>query len=468
MSERKTWTTMLVGGCVGAVALGGLIWHAKQNIEETRVEIEELHGKIAQSRKLLTGTNALEREVIVLRETDQAIRRILPDEEDLNNLVRDLRSFEEEAKVRITGLKTKQENRSAQQANAEQFRKVAYTLTLESDAFQLLSFFDLIESHSRFMSLPTFKITAASRRDIEAKGVAGHRVQVDVETYVYEAQTLPQPVKVEGYDRKRELLLGEINRRQDALTVGSYEYAGQRGRRDPWIDPRVPVDDDNENTLSVEEQLLLVEKLSERTKEALAKWEAVKQAGNVIEEMTERADLEEIVAEIDKEIRRIEQENAIRFIPSQRRFKTEVLDPIAKLKVDLKTTDGPVGPSVQVLAQLEESIADHLVKSEYKLALDTFRPIESKLALAERDPKRRDRVKNLRNMAYMAQTALDFDAMPIDIGGVAIMHGTTPLVLIGGHPYEEGELLSNELLIRSVRASEIEFIFRGVILIRHF
>lgn len=467
MTERKLWTTVLAGGCIAAVGMGALIWRAKKKIEVTNVEIEDLHAKIAQARQLLTGTTALEREVIVLRETDVAIKRILPDEEDLNNLVRNLRSFEEDAKVRITGLKTKAENRSAQQ-QADAFTKVAYTLTLESDAFQLLTFFDLIESHARFMSIPTFKVTAASRRDIEEQGIAEHRVQMDVETYVYEATNLPQSVKIDGYDRKRELLLGEIHRRQQALRVDSYEYRGQRGRRDPWIDPRVPVDDENGDTLSVEAQLQIVEDLSLQTQEAMAKWESVKTAENVIDEMTQRADLEEMLTAIETEVHKLESENAIRFVPSQRRFKTEVIDPVAQLRQNLKAIDGPVGPSAQVLAELEENIGSHLSRSEYRLALDTFKPIEAKLALAERDPQRKDRVRNLRNMAYMAQVAIDFDSMPIDIGGVAIMEGSTPLVLIGGRPYEEGELLSDELMVRSVRPSEIEFIYRGVILIRHY
>ena len=468
MTERRVWIGVLVGGCVGAALLGGLIWRAKRQIEETSQSVVDLQGRITQARALLTGTMPLEREVVVLRETETEIKRILPDEQDLNNLVRNLRKFEEEAGVRITGLKTKTENRSAQQKSAEQFTKVAYTVTLEADAFQLLSFFDKVESHSRFMSIPTFKMTASSRGDVEERGYAAHKVQMDVETYVYEHQSLPEPVKIDGYERKRELLLGEVHRRQQALRLSSYVYQGQRGRRDPWIDPRVPVDDGDENLLSVEEQLQLVEALSGRMQEALAKWKQVQAADNVILEMTERADLEELLTTLEEDLRRLESENAIRFVPSQRRLENEVLEPLAQLRTDVKNSEGGGGPSLQVLVELGESMAGHLAQSEYKLALEAFRPVETRLEIVERDPNRRDQAKKLRNMAYMAQVALDFDAMPLDIGGVAIMEGTAPLVLIAGRPYEEGELLSNELMIRSVRASEIEFIYRGVILIRHY
>ena len=56
-----------------------------------------MRTEISSSRQLLTGTAAVEREVIVLRESEEVIKEILPDEEDLNNFVRGLRTFEEES-----------------------------------------------------------------------------------------------------------------------------------------------------------------------------------------------------------------------------------------------------------------------------------------------------------------------------------------------------------------------------------
>lgn len=467
MSEKRVWTLMLGGGAVSALGLGFLIWKSYGGIDQALQEVANLNTEIEQSRKLLTNTPDLEREVIVLRETDEEIKEILPDEEDLNNVVRTLQQYERESGVRITGLKTKPAPRVTRGAK-EAFKKVAYTVTLEADAFQLLEFFDRIESHERFMSIPTFKLTAASRRDVEETGVAAHKVQMEVETYVYEKGNMPDPAKIEGYQRKRELLLGEIHRRQQALAVKSYDYRGQRGRRDPWIDPRVPINDNEDGQLSIEDQLALVEELVDRTSDCLDKWDHVQKADDIIQEMVERAELEEQLVGLEGDLRRIEDENTIRFVPSQRRLQREVIDPIAQLRIDLKNTVQEEGPSLTVLSELEKSMGTNLVRGEYQLALDAFHPIEDNLALAEYDPDRRQVVKNLRNLAYMAQVALEFDALPLDIGGVAIMEGVPRLVLIDGHPYQEGDLLRDDLMIRSVRPNEIEFIYRGVILVRSY
>ena len=451
-----------------AAAMGGLIWHTQKSLEERRVQITGLRTEIANSRKLLTGTNMLEREVIVLRETENKIKEILPDEEDLNNMVRRLREFEEDSGVRITGLKKKDDTRSmAANAPKEQFKKVAYSVTLEADAFQLLTFFNEIESHARFMSIPIFKLTAATRRKVEETGIAAHKVQADVETYVYEPQNVPDAVKIEGYERKRELLLGEINRRRQALTVSGFEFRGERGRRDPWIDPRVPVSDGT-NTLSLEQQLSIVEELI-KTRDAIEqKIDLVMEADNIIVEMTERAELEQLVAGLDEELRRIEDENQISIPIALRRLEREVLEPVAVLRERIRI-DRPIGgPTLDALAALTDTMGSHLKESEYQLAIDAFRPFEPELPLAEEDPLRRSAVRDCRKLAHLAEVALEFDKRAMEIDGVAIMEGTAPLILIDGETYQEGDLLDEELLIRSVRTSEVEFIYRGVILIRHF
>lgn len=469
MTEKRWWITTLAGGGVLALGMGALIWHTQKTLEERRVQIASLRTEIANSRKLLTGTNMLERDVIVLRETEAKIKEILPDEEDLNNMVRRLREFEEYSGVRITGLKKKDDNRAAaRNAPKEQFKKVAYQVTLESDAFQLLSFFDQIESHARFMSIPTFKLTAATRRKVEETGIAAHKVQADVETYVYEPQNVPDPVKIEGYERKRELLLGEINRRRQALSVAGYDYRGERGRRDPWIDPRVPVNGDTDIVMSLEDQLAKVEELIAALAAIQEKLELVGEAENIIVQMTERSELEELVSELDTELARIDESNLISIPIARRRFERQVLEPLAQLRTEIDLPHLPEGPAEQTLVELIDRMGSHLKENEYELALTAYRPFEADLPLAARDPERRRLVRDCEKLAHMAEVAIEFDKRPMQIDGVAIMEGTAPLILIDGQTYQEGDLLDSELVIRSVRTSEVEFIYRGVILIRHF
>ena len=260
-NPKRFWMGLLGGGALAGAGCGYLIFNEYSSIDAAREAVANTRASIEVARKTLTGTPQLEREVIVLRETEEAIKELLPDEQDVNNFVRDLRRFEEDSGVRITALKKKPAEALGRKKSKDDFDKVAYQLTFEADAFQTLSFTDDIESHSRFMSIPVFKLQAAPRRDVEETGVAAHKVQLDVETYVYRPQTEFKPVKIEGYARKRELLLGEISKHRDAVAVEGYHYGGQRGRRDPWIDPRVPTHVNDPEAKPIPDQTAIVDNL---------------------------------------------------------------------------------------------------------------------------------------------------------------------------------------------------------------
>ena len=143
MSEKKTWIGVIAGGCLLGAGAGALIWFQYQSIAEARTEVAQLRANIGTARELLKGTTELEREVIVLRETEEAIKEILPGEQDVNNFVRTLRRFEEDSEIRITGLKKKPLEVAGREK--KEFDKVAYQLTFETDAFQLLSFLNELE-----------------------------------------------------------------------------------------------------------------------------------------------------------------------------------------------------------------------------------------------------------------------------------------------------------------------------------
>jgi Tfp pilus assembly protein PilO len=463
MNERRWWITISASAVLAASGLGALIYMEYGTIEDTRAQVKAIHENIEGSRKLIEGTPTLEREVIVLRELTDVMRKILPDTEDVNNLVRTLQKFSEESGVRISGLK-KKANDSRDKSD---FDRVAYTLSLEGDAFQFMDFLDLCESHSRFMRVPNFRIAAAQRTQMEKEGVPAHKVQVDVETFVYEPKKDGKPVKIDGYDRKRDLLLGEINRRRQALSFAPYSYRGARGRRDPWIDPRVPVMGDGSSALTVQAQMDIVQGLFERTQALLAKNEELKKAENVIVEMMTRSEIEESLAKLEEDVRRVEAEKSIRYVPSQRRLHTEVLDVIGGLRSQLAKSDAGRGPSEKTLIEIEKAMLSHEEHAEYKLMLEAYAMIENQLALAEADPLRKPLVERVKTLSQEARTVLDFEKIEIKIGGYSLVDDKAS-VLINGKSLGVGDMLNNELIIRAIRREEIEFIFRGVIFARHF
>ena len=122
--QRRFWFGLIGGGSLLAAGLGYLIYTEYENIDLARAEVASLNASIASARQLLTGTPQLEREVIVLRETEEAIKELLPDEQGVNDFVRKLQDFEQESEVRITSLKKKPPEALGRKKSKDDFDKV--------------------------------------------------------------------------------------------------------------------------------------------------------------------------------------------------------------------------------------------------------------------------------------------------------------------------------------------------------
>lgn len=467
MNVKRWWLGILGGGSLAAVGLGALIYFELEGIDQAREQVAQTRTKIDAHRKLIQGTAALEREVIVLREMSEVIKGILPDDQDIYNLSRTFQRFSDEAGTRIRGLRQNQaRGRAPKQQSA--FEEVAYTITMEADAYQFLDFLDRLESHERFMRVPKFKIASAPRDQVEKEGYASHKISLDVETFVYDSSSQAKTVSIEGYDRKRDLLAGEINRRRQALSVRQHQYRGARGRRDPWVDPRVPVSEDGGSGLSVQEQMDLVQQLAGRTQAMLQSWEGMKAAQNVIEEMIARADLEQALGGIEQDVRRLQTDGAIRYVPSQRRLQLEVVDVVERVRGDLIAAEGGRGPSLEKLQQVLEAMTNHFRREEFGLMLEAYRLVDAQLDYIASDPARRPMVAELRRLARIATTVRDFEQIAIKVSGIAIQDGASSVALINGRALSPGDLLGNELLVHEITRDEIQFVFRGIILGHRF
>lgn len=466
MSERRLWIGLVGGGVLAGAAFGGLIYMKHQDIERAREEVAGLRASIESARKTIEGTAALEREVIVLREMSEVIGTILPTSEEVNNLIHTLHAYSGQAGVRTTSYKRKPDH--ARGTRKADFDKVAYTLTLEGDTFQFLDMLNRVETHSRFIAVPAFKLTAASRKSVEDDGIARHKIQIDLETYMFEPPNKIKQASIEGFERKRDLLLGEINRRKQALMLASYNYRGPRGRRDPWVDPRVPASVEEESALSVQEQMDLVEEMRQRMDEAHSQWDAVENAENVLAAMIARRDLEEVLALLEEDLRRLENDGLITYVPAQKRLKNDVYDPLDALRRQVAESQGLLGPSKEMLVQVADAMERHIDEGEFELALDTFETIQNSLDLVKGDPVRAQLADRVRQLAEDGQTLLDFQAIQLVIGGVAIIEGMPPAIIINGRSLTIGDLVGNELEIVDIRPGEIDFYFRGLILTKVF
>jgi Tfp pilus assembly protein PilO len=469
VNDKKLMLSLAAGAVAATLGLGWLIYSEYGAIDQARENIAQLHANIDQSRALLAGTPQLEKDVIVLRETETAIKEILPDDKDLYTLHRDLQRFCDESEVGITSIKKKDQAVSGKKGATEAFDKVTYELTLEGDAFQILSFLDRVEGHQRFLRVPTINLTATSERNLEKNGRAAHKVKLEVETFVYKPQGGPEPIKIEGYQRKRELLLGEISRRRDAIAVESFPYRGQRGRRDPWIDPRVPVEGEDPSVLPVQEQTRIVDGLVEQMVEVKGLWEGLRRPDvTIVEQMTMRSELETKLSSLEEEARNVLNAGQVRFPMAESRMQREVLEPLALLRNQLISATSSSGPTADAMRQMVQTMERHIGAAQPRLAAEAYKTIEPNLPATLHDPLRKGLADQLKRLNEEAGILLDFEDIKIEVNGVAIQEGRPPVALINGRAMSEGDLVNDELVVRRIRSGEIEFIFRGVVLIRRY
>ena len=61
---------------------------------------------------------------------------------------------------------------------------------------------------------------------------------------------------------------------------------------------------------------------------------------------------------------------------------------------------------------------------------------------------------------------IEFEKIELDIYGIVVGDDTQPVVTINGSNYGVGEMLNGQILIQAIREDEIEFLFRGLTLVR--
>lgn len=459
--DKRAWVWISASTILLGLSLGTMIYLRQGDIESAQLGVTTLKSRISSSRRTVEATEGLEQDVIVLREVANAINQILPGEEDLNGLNDDFHQYATDASVRATAFKPKPD-RGVNKAKLD-FEKVVYTLNLEGGVFQFLDFLNRIETHHRFLAIPSFRVTSSTRQDLDNHGEARHQIQMDVETYTYSSKGALQPVRIEGYGRKRDLVSAEINRRRKALTVGRYKYRGDRGRRDPWIDPRVPEIGDGEGW-PVPDQLAKVDDLAAMMAESLQQWSAVGGAQNVLDRMVKKDELLAMLGDLDEEIRRVDDEGAITYVPAQRRLENEVYQPRALLADELES--GPAtGPTMAELKVIKDQMINHIDVGEYGLALQVYVPMRSELEFVASDPVRNAVAMVIHDLAVEAETLRDFNKIQLDFSG-SFFIGPKAAIVINGRSRTVGDVPQPDLEIADIRKNEVDFYFRGFVLTR--
>lgn len=466
---QKKQLFAILGGAAGICLLAaGGVYHAQGMIEEVEQQIEAKRQAITTADTKIAQIPNLEKEVIILRENLDEYVKILPDTKELNAFVRMLQQFERQSGILGTGL-IQRNTRAGKTKN--RFESIEYTYEMTATLWQFLKFINLIENYERFVSITDFSIASGSKgkNDDTRDGDLVHTVKLTLQTYTYNGKAAGKEVEIPDYAAQREALREEIWKRMQAIKIEKYEHRGHQGRRDIFVDPRERGDLRNEGPSPAEQRAVLDKYISEvtRLREMLQRMR--KADTTLFEQYALEKGLREGIDKMATEI--AVDESRVSYAPYKLRWAKEVVAPLDDLRqqvqdvarAEVKRVD-PFLPMAEIQT-LVADMARECGNGMLEEAKSRYEVVASRLNVPSTDP-RHELVVQAKAWHHKASTALDFKSMDIQVQGVVVNRHGRSGVLMNGEVYEEGDYVSDELLVKMVEEEQVWFVFRGLTLVR--
>lgn len=469
---QKKLLSVIAGGAVGiCLVAGGGVYYAQGLIEEVEAQVKTKRDSIAAAEAKIAKIPALQKDVIVLRENLDEYVRILPDTKELTAFVRQLNQFERQSGINGTGLQLKNRREGK---TTERFVPIEYTYEGSATLWQALKFMNLVENYRRFVSITEFNIAAGSgsgagnRGDESQNGDAVHQVRFTLQTYTYNGKTEGKEAQIPDYAALKESFAEEIWKSRVAIGIEGYEHKGAQGRRDVLFDPRERGDVQAEGATRAEQRTILDRYVSEVTKLRDMLLRARKSDTTLFEvyslEKGVREGLDKLAADLDSD------GNRLNYAPLRLRWAQDVVKPLDELRTQLNE---PVTPQrnqdpylpMKDLQQLVADMDADCKSGQLEQAKTRYEAVATRLAVPSGDA-RHDLVVQAKSWHVKATTALDFKALDLKLQGVIVNRGGRSGVLMNGEVYEEGDYVSDDLLVKMVEEEQVWFVFRGLTLVR--
>lgn len=470
-SQKKMLLT-IGGATLGVcVAAGGGVYYTNGLIEEVNQQVAQKQGEIAAAKQKLAKVPSLEKEVVILRENLGEYVKILPDEQELTEFLRMLNTFEKQSGIKGMGLTEKPMRGRV----AGRFVPIQYTYQIDATLWQGLKFMNLIENYERFVSITDFSIKPGKRKGNEAivEGEAVHDITLSIQTYQYNPPAAGKEVEIPKYADRREELSEEIWKRmqEQLIQIEHHEHKGQQGRRDIFVDPRERGglrDDPNRPSTTDQRQLVdkyaaLVVELKTMRQRMAAKETTLLEEFGLQKRFGE--DLARLVAGVSKDA------GVIAYRPLKLRWAQEVVDPMGEL------IEWHTGGGNQIRDDIDKNLTGEQIRQlialmtadcengQLEQARQRYEAASDRLVIDEEDPRHRLAV-DAKRQHIKAVTALDFKQLDLDVQGVVVNGAGRSGVLLNGDVYEEGDYVSEDLLVKLVEEEQIWFVFRGLTLVR--
>lgn len=470
MAQRNQKKQILLicgsAAAVCALAIGG-VYYADGQIDEIQQQIEQKRQEISAAEAKILKVPGLEKDVVVLRENLGEYVKILPDNKNLNDFLRSLNDFEKQSGSR--GL------RLSQKGNPKaigRFSMIEYSTQMTGTLWEILRFMNLIESYERFVNISEFAIATGGRGAQEATrdGDEIHTLTLAMQTYSYNGKASGAEVAIPDYDNLKASLREEIFRRMQKIHIEKYQHKGQQGRRDIFVDPRLSADQAGPDQLSPAAQRQILDKyIGEATKLAEMLVRVKKQETTMFEQFALEKALREGIAALQEQA--TADATKITYAPYRTKWSKEVVRRIEDISgeftvaVEGNKPKDPYLPANEIealVAQMKDDCSNGFLEEARK----RYDAVAPQLAVPAGDPREALAI-DAKSWHTRAVTALAFSGMDLKIQGVVVdKSGGRSGVLLNGETYEEGEYVSDELLVKRVEDEQVWFVFRGLTLVR--
>jgi len=469
LSEKQK--VLAIGGAALGVCLlaGGGVWWAQGLIDEVEQSILAKRTDIAAAEQKIAKIPTAETEVIILRENLDEYVKILPETQGLNDFVKMLNQFEQQSGIQTVMFQPGRPNRQAGR-NVERFTRIDYVYEMQATLWQFIKFINEIENYERFVAITDFNIAQVAARDIRVRnGGQVHSIKLTMETYTYNDQSSGQDVAIPDYVDKKEMLREEIFKRMQMIRIDKYEHRGERGRRDIFVDPRER--EGGPDGPPIEQQRALIERyLSELGNLKKLQKQLQQPDLTIFDKFAKQRELEQGIEKLRVAVADVSAKSQVTAPQLRIRWVKEIVEPLADLY--------SMGAAAETLARTDPFLA----ATEMSALIDTmktladqgdlegadarFEAIAPKLLVPESDPRYQLAVQ-AKALHLRVKTAMEFEKLDLQVQGILVNHnGGRSGLLLNGVVFEEGEYVSDDLMLSRVEEEQVWFVFRGLTLIR--
>ncbi len=463
--KKKAWIVIGVAATL-VLSCAGVVWVDYGHVGEEEKRIADLEVQISKADARIAKIPSIEERVLRGRVVVKEYAKILPNDKDINRLVKRITEFSVASGVEIEELNDSDARNRGRRKSKDPFQKIRYKLKLRGTLDELLDFMNRFENYERFVKVGQVKITSEDARTVAdaPQGPVKHKVELDLETYVYEPGRSSEPVAIKNADRRTIDILERQPVTND-LELDHYELVVKTDRRDPFVDPRRDASiGAGEEALASAQAEAQAKKMNELAS-TLAQIKKAVDEESKIEGFVPRVEfarrLSQKMAEFAAEIEELQTGNFFSSAKTRDRFVTEIADPFELLYRARKS----MGKGVLVRQELENQLKNMrraFEEGRFEDIVAAAETIGGTKATNVEDPEIAEILSEIEAVSGRAQARIEFSQIPLAITGYVYMprYPVRSVVIINDQAYSPGEVLDDGIVVRSIDPSRVVFVYK--------